>query len=583
MNASLFRKNVLFLSTQPMYFQNNFFSYFVLIITIIILLFTFFRLYFGVDFTDEAFYIAIPYRFAMGARPFIDEISFAQMSSLIILPFVKLYYWVVGSTEGIILFSRRLYFGYTLLVSGLIFIFLRSFIRWQVALLMSLTFLTLVPYGVPNLSYNTLGCGFFTIGCVSGVWTIIKQKKCVYFSLSGLFNGLAIFAYPTMLVPVLFFMGSIIIFSAEKYKTLVFYCLGSLCAIIAFIPLILNAGLDNIINNYIYASSLRLHVEVIDKINTIFLNFWTNYPYKYSIILSLILIYFSVKRNFVQIKYVILLLPLLPFLPLLRGSVAASLIYISYYFFLAPYLLLFVWGVKNVKEVFWGLWVPAFVAGITIACSSSNAFLATGLGFFQGSLVTGYFIYELFERIVSKNAIYVTVKKVILIIPPIIVLLILTYFQYTTVYRDNSILELNTKVATGPYKGMFTTVEKNEYLTGISEDLNRVVKPESKILFFDRFPVGYLLTSNIPATNTCWLFQMNNYPNMNRQATIDYYNKYNIKPDIVIRMKKVFYTKQLSSELIYPENDPLNNMVESNQYRKILSSPYYDIFEIIVF
>ena len=31
------------------------------------------RLFFGVDFTDEAFYIALPYRFALGDIPLKDE------------------------------------------------------------------------------------------------------------------------------------------------------------------------------------------------------------------------------------------------------------------------------------------------------------------------------------------------------------------------------------------------------------------------------------------------------------------------------------------------------------------------------
>src|ERR1043165_8922516 len=67
------------------------------------------RMLHGIDLTDEAFYIALPYRFALGDRPFMDELNIAQTAGLLLYPFVKLYVLIVGDTTGIFLFIRVLY------------------------------------------------------------------------------------------------------------------------------------------------------------------------------------------------------------------------------------------------------------------------------------------------------------------------------------------------------------------------------------------------------------------------------------------------------------------------------------------
>lgn len=534
----------------------------------------FYRLYFGVDFTDEAFYIVIPYRFAMGATPFIDEINLLQTASFIFIPFIKIYYWIVGSTEGIVLFTRRFYLTYMILISSLTYFYFKRFIRWQVALLISFTCVAFIPYNVPSFSYNTLSYSLFTLGCITAIGIIFNNDRPYYFLLSGLCHGLAVLAYPTILIPSLIFL--IIIVFIKKLKAFFYYVLGGLLIAGVLLPLVFQAGPDNLVGVYTYFRSFGVQGGSVDKLINTILAFWNTYPYKVSIISSLVVVYLSYKLNYKSAIYVLLLLPILPLLPLLKGSyISASLLYISYYALLAPYLLLFFGKDQKVRQVFWVLWVPSFIAGLTFAWSSSNGYIAAGLGFFQGSLVTAYFIYRLLSGLqISKSKFH----EIIQIISPIMILVTLVCFQYTSVYRDDPIPELNTRVLAGPYSGMFTTTEKNQYLTELSDDLESISKPELKVLFYDRFPAGYLLTSMIPATNTCWLQPVNVFPNLNRQLNVDYYNKYDMEPDIVVRMKKVFYSAQETNELVYPPNDSLNNMVES-QYKEILSTSNYSIFQ----
>src|SRR6185312_115254 len=87
-----------------------------------------YSLYFGVTPTDEPFYISLPYRFILGDRPFIDEYNVVQSAGLFLLPFVKLYLYMKGSTEGIILFVRYLNFAFFSILTYLTYFAFKKYI-----------------------------------------------------------------------------------------------------------------------------------------------------------------------------------------------------------------------------------------------------------------------------------------------------------------------------------------------------------------------------------------------------------------------------------------------------------------------
>src|SRR5207253_156921 len=65
-----------------------------------------FRVHYGVDFTDEAFYLVMPLRFVLGDRPFVDELNVAQTAGVVAWPFVGTFYKLTGGTAGIVLAAR---------------------------------------------------------------------------------------------------------------------------------------------------------------------------------------------------------------------------------------------------------------------------------------------------------------------------------------------------------------------------------------------------------------------------------------------------------------------------------------------
>ena len=67
------------------------------------------RIKYGMADVDETFYLSIPYRILQGDCYFIDEWNLAQMYSFMMLPIMKAYLAVFGTTEGIVIAFRVIY------------------------------------------------------------------------------------------------------------------------------------------------------------------------------------------------------------------------------------------------------------------------------------------------------------------------------------------------------------------------------------------------------------------------------------------------------------------------------------------
>src|SRR5580704_16875002 len=86
---------------------------------------SYWRLFYGVDFTDAAWYVAVPYRFVLGGRPYVDELSVPQTTAAVILyPFLWAYHAIAGRT-GMVLFVRHLHFLVALGVGAAVTLSLR--------------------------------------------------------------------------------------------------------------------------------------------------------------------------------------------------------------------------------------------------------------------------------------------------------------------------------------------------------------------------------------------------------------------------------------------------------------------------
>lgn len=156
------------------------------IVLVIITLGTFYRLQFGVDFRDEAYYLALAHSLNIGNIPFVSEYSLHQTSSWLTYPIVTILSYIIG-TDGLVLAMRTLYLIFSLIsglfigsiITGKKFSFLGCFIG-------SLLWLYW-PFAIPNFSYNTLCSILFTLSIFSFLYSLelTKEKKNKFIILSA--------------------------------------------------------------------------------------------------------------------------------------------------------------------------------------------------------------------------------------------------------------------------------------------------------------------------------------------------------------------------------------------------------------
>jgi hypothetical protein len=114
------------------------------------------RMYFSYAFSDEAYYLAIPYSFTLGVRPFFDEPSIYQLAAFFTQPLIELYVAITGSSAGLVLFGRHLYFASSILCVMALRHFWKPLIGSGPASALTAVVVAYVPFCIFGLSYNTM-------------------------------------------------------------------------------------------------------------------------------------------------------------------------------------------------------------------------------------------------------------------------------------------------------------------------------------------------------------------------------------------------------------------------------------------
>jgi hypothetical protein len=122
------------------------------------------RIYFGIGHTDEIQYVTSAALESLGGKPFVNEGFIQQIASLMTSPVINAYIKLRGSTDGLVLFNRHLYFAIFLSAAILFRHTLDQVFpnrTWE-SVLGALGFLVYTHNTMPSLSYNTVA-----IACIS--------------------------------------------------------------------------------------------------------------------------------------------------------------------------------------------------------------------------------------------------------------------------------------------------------------------------------------------------------------------------------------------------------------------------------
>jgi hypothetical protein len=536
--------------------------------------FTEWRLWQGMDLRDESYYVVLPYRFSVGTRPFVDETELLQVPSLLEYPLVKPFVAAQGGrADGIIMYTRHLYLIMTLCVAAATFVALRRLLRWQFAMLVATLYVTFVFIARPQLSYNTMGMAFLTLGVAFGLLGIlsreggrgrlrpIDRRAAGWLAAAGLMHGLAAFAFPTLwIMPVVYAAALALTLRLQRrdgslpgvapgraptLRALGAYCGGAAVVLLAEAGVLLAFGWANLHYSFSYSYAGAQSIgqaggwpKFVKVFGELVRYFWGR-PYFLAAGLAL---YLVLRRWPHLARSLLILLPLPLYVAghyyfLQEGGFAIVFV------FLAPYLYLFLPPERRAAGRLLLLWAvaPALLAGIVTAWTSADGYQHAAVGLFPGFMASGAFLVWAVAdgwrgvggevRALARAGTYATPAVAVVLVAMIGILI---GYQFQFIARFEPYSSLTAWVSSGPFWGVHTTPDRKAYLEQLASDLQAYSTPQDRLLVYTEFPAAYLFWPNRIASNSVWVsgaLPTSPLP----QVTLDWMRRHDTVPDLVLR------------------------------------------------
>ena len=532
--------------------------------------FTWQRLFTGMDLQDESFYIVVPWRWALGDTPFVNEQNLAQVSSLLEYPLIKLFGIVRDyDVTGLVLYTRHLYLLMMLGAAAAVFLILRRVVRWELALPVASVYVAFIFWETPQLSYNTMGAAFLTLGAALGLWVVLEGGGRVWALASGASYGLAIVAYPTLLFVVPFCavflafalgrraVGMVADFAFAHppdpegpptghpaWRALSFWVLGGVAVLAPVSLLILSFGLKNLQRSWAFTMEVARSLDQLGgaaKAYEVAQGFWRFYWSRPYLIVAALLIFIVYRRWLMPGRVLLATLPLALWLAGQRSMLDAAG-FVLVYAALAPYLFLFVPRSRReagAKLLLW-VWVPAMIAGAMTAFTSAAGYLNAPVGFTPALMVSGVFLAWALEAVASpeplaSNAASSGRLPWLALVVLVAVVGVIVVFQFQFQQRDVSYAQLTSRFDSGPWWGIKVTPERRRLLDSFASDLRAQSRPDDALLVFYQACGYYLYWRGEIAANSYWLSNADVMAPL-PQATFSYYRRHRIVPTLVVHL-----------------------------------------------
>ena len=472
----------------------------------------FWRCFYSVNTTDEAYYVGTVYRLWFGDGMLCDEWNpTQQMCSFWLYPFYVLFRLILGSNEGMILAFRLLYIVFQLFISIYLYGKLKKY--GSVSSFGIFFYLLSTAFNINSLSYNTMANGCLVALLVTlAMMEKSNWKTCVW---AGIFasivvmaNPYAVFAY--VLYGIVCAVVTIIFKKKEKSAPAalqfgMFFKMSLTAVAVLAVFLIFtfqNATLERIMKNLPYIIGDQEHYQRWDvKISDYFRYFREHYFG--SVIVPLMVsaaALFDKKRTEHGKIYmgiaVISVVPYMIYHGLISDYVPVNLVTVPICFLGIP---AYVISKERLSKVFYTWYVPAMIYPFIVQITSNTGPLAVSAAFVTAGaaavLLTAHWAEEQ-ECKICKNVIYGVICL------QLVMMLIL---RITYVWADAPMSELTTKVERGAAKGLYTTAEAEQYYNEVYDDLDALnMREDDGFLVIGSDPLLYLYAEKEVASYSTW-------------------------------------------------------------------------------
>lgn len=510
------------------------------------------RLMYGVDLSDESFYAVSAKVILDWGGLFVMNANISQFSSALLIPLLCIWNAVFPNAEALILWLRFCFLIFLVICSFCIYTHaIKSSTRVE-ALLLSALPLAWIPFGLPALSYNTMGQGFTLCGLAA--FSCDNRTAPIERLLRALPFGLAAVAYPTLTVAIgVFIVLSLFLSDEQSHRKQSLYTILALVLVgLTFALLLSIEGFSNIKVALESFSSMSKgnpmkHFLLQDQLLKNFFPFLS----ATSLVLGLLVSKQPGRISLVSMYAFLVVLLTVALLPAKAMFLPSHTIITLLGIFFIPIVLLN-HSERFIKFVFLSAWI----AGLSAVASSQNGLMNFCIGIFPGLCIMLCYLSR-FGRLDIFNAnLFRTV-----------VVILLCYFSITSIYGDSSV-ENNTTVAGGSFKFIRTTSDKNKLIEGLRTDLSAFEKSRKTLYVIG--PPGCYLCSKLKPLDLRVFHLSGEIFERGRPLLDKFYAKHG-KPDVILYVPVPYFGEQNS----------LDKDLLKSGYRPSVQKLSYTIFEKI--
>ncbi len=526
------------------------------------------RTLFGVDLSDEGIYAAEAHRFALGARPLLQEWDLHQSATWLTTPLVMLWYRIVPDGAYLILFLRTLYVALMFGVAAAWRSALVRFVGERISTVAAMLVLVVIPYCIPAPSYNTLGIAFAAIGLALYLLAVEKSSR-TRFALAGASLGIAAIAYPTfaLLAPAL--AGVHVIWS-RRVRDAIALLLGALIVWIPPLAIVFmnREAIPAVLEYYRVFSASFGWGGGISEVGGLFVDAARAIFARPVFLLLLVVVSLRVMRR----KIPALIWLMIPATAWLSYRYREMFVGASSLAFLVGFVLvaLAAGAVRLVEEgedrrVVRTVVVVGLVAMILAGYTSANAATAMGLGAWTfAPLIIALSMQALSQRYSEKTALIAVAALLVFIAAS----------NMLVGYRDVRPIRATTAVTKGPYAGLVTTPERAAAVDKLTDDMARYVSDDDVLLVYDELPGVFLFTNAKPTPGVLWIFQNDGIDASLVPLHKEYLAEDGNSPTVIVRA--LVYWRAIDAPIWYPPQHIFERMAMSN-YHVVASGPFYEI------
>lgn len=488
------------------------------IVTLVVVLLaigvTAWRIFYGVDFIDESLYAAESYRFALGARPFMDLIDTHQLASLLVAPYVWLHVRLFGDTTGIMLSLRVLWLVMDAITTYVWYRLLSGMMDRRLAMLACVVSFSFIPYMIPAPSFNTLPVFFESSALALICFALTGRLKAWVLALAGVLLGVATFAYPTLVVAALFAVAGVWWLTRSWRQPLLVAGGGALVAVVGALALLpFASGVPALLEQSRAAAPLYGWLGaggIWGKVGHLALREAEWGAKHLSLYLAAVAAVVSRIRRSVPWWLPVAVVASLPLAtPAVVAFYDVRTLIIATSIMVAAAIVLV--GRREPLERFGEGYRPlvfalmfGLVAGVVFAFTSSQGFVFFGLGAIMAmpaalALLLGWLV----EEVGRSDRQVLALPAAALAIACLAVGLM--YYNGTGYYRDAPPAGLPVRVSVGPHAGLMTTEYNASATEGLWKAMRKHAGPGERLLSYHGFPAGHLYTAAAPSLQDLWI------------------------------------------------------------------------------